>query len=318
MDEFLQLFSEDFWVFLGVHLDTFEVEDVGLVFLGVFVNFALGVGGEDRVAVDTIGNVVENDLVLIFVFSQISLVLHSFESLIGQVFGLPDVADVEEDAGVAEGLLVGLGLGDGDFVDFDAASEEGFDYSLNLLLEILVVEVLGFAFLEFFFCEAVSFELEHHLGQIFRDDSPGNSNLLLQNGSPVESLLHEQRVVLRPVVDEGESLRLLEFCHRMLQPVDWLYAEVLLDHCSGHTLLKPAHENSARKLLLLFLLLIGVAWSSSHGALEGGSADRHTAEGRSVGQHSSSHGRHTPHGEGRRNWVQLFHGFYLLKLIMIH
>lgn len=97
--------------------------------------------------------------------------------------------------------------------------------------------------------------------------------------------------------------------------MDWLYAEVVLDHCSCHAFLETANEDSAGEFFLLLILVVGVGWGSSDTRREGGGC----AEG--WGRHggvAESRGHQVGHRswEGWRVGVQLFHGFYLLKLII--
>ena len=159
----LDLIGKGGGVLVGVGLDALEVEHVGLILLGVFVDLALGDGPEDLVIVDSVGDAVEDDLVLVFASGVVVKLLGALDALLGEGAGLPDVADVEKDAGVAEGLVEGLGLGDGDFVDLDRCSKKRFDNPLNFFLEILIVEIFGFVFLNLFLREAVGLEFEHHL-----------------------------------------------------------------------------------------------------------------------------------------------------------
>lgn len=118
-----------------------------MVLFSVFVNFALGVAGEDLIVVDSVGDIVEDDFILVSIFRVEGRDFHASESFFCDILGFLDVADVEENACVPEVLLVGFGLRDGDFVYFDVRSEKGLDYSLNLLFKILVIEIFGFSLL---------------------------------------------------------------------------------------------------------------------------------------------------------------------------
>ena len=144
------LVGEGGGVFVGVGLDALEVKDVRLVLLGVFVDFAFGEGSEDLVVVDFVGDAVENDLILVFAGGVVVELFGALDALLCQVSGLLDVADVEEDAGVAEGFAEGFGLGDGYFVDLDGGSKKRFDNPLNFFLEVLIVEIFGFVLLNLF------------------------------------------------------------------------------------------------------------------------------------------------------------------------
>ena len=163
LHELFDLIGQSCGVFFVVGFDTFEVEHVGLIFLGVFVDFTFGVSSEDVIGVDFMGDAVENDFVLVFAVGVVEDVLTVFDGYFSDSFGLFDVGDVEEDTGVSEGFFVGFGVRDGDFVDFNGIVEKRFDYSLNLFFKIFIIEVFGFIFLYFFLCETMSFQLEHHL-----------------------------------------------------------------------------------------------------------------------------------------------------------
>ena len=155
--ELLELISQDSGVFLGVSLDTFHVEDVGLVLFCVFVDLALGVSSEDVISVDLVRDAVEDDFVFVLSSSVIEGIVAVLDGHVGNGLGLLDVRDVEENTGIAEGLFVGFGAGDSDLVDLNCIVEQRLDYSFHLFFKILVVEVFGFVFLDFFFSETMSF-----------------------------------------------------------------------------------------------------------------------------------------------------------------
>ena len=190
------LVGEGGGVFVGVGLDALEVKDVRLVLLGVFVDFAFGEGSEDLVVVDFVGDAVENDLILVFAGGVVVELFGALDALLCQVSGFLDVADVEEDAGVAEGFAEGFGLGDGYFVDLDRVSKKRFDNPLNFFLEVLIVEIFGLVFLNLFLREAVGLEFEHHLREVLADDGSGDPDLLPQDSCPIEGFLHVEGVVL--------------------------------------------------------------------------------------------------------------------------
>lgn len=123
------------------------MKDVRLVLFSVFVDFTLSIAREDFIVVDSVRDIVEDDFVLVSIFEVEGRDFHSSEGFFCNVLGFFDVADVEEDACISEIFLVGFRLGDGDFVDFDIRSEEGLDYSLNLLFKILIIEIFGFSLL---------------------------------------------------------------------------------------------------------------------------------------------------------------------------
>lgn len=99
-----------------------------MVLLGVFIDLRVAVPVELGVSLEQGVDVGQNPFILI-------LVLKGFnKSLSGDLIAFLDVADVEEDAGVSQGLLVLLGVWDGNFVDLDGTSKERFDYSFHLFL----------------------------------------------------------------------------------------------------------------------------------------------------------------------------------------
>lgn len=71
LDEFFEFLCEDFWVFFGVGFDSLQVENVGLVFLGILVDLTFSIVREDRVVIDAVRNVVQDDFVLVFTFSHV-------------------------------------------------------------------------------------------------------------------------------------------------------------------------------------------------------------------------------------------------------
>ena len=325
----LDLICKGGGIFIGVGLDALEVEHVRLVLLGVFVDLALGDGSEDLVIVDSVGDAVEDDFVLVFASGIVVEFLGALDALLSQGAGLPDVTDVEEDAGVAEGFAEGFGLGDGNFVDLDRGSKKRFDNPLNFFLEVLIVEIFGLVFLNLFLREAVGLEFEHHLREVLTDDGSGDPDLLPQDGCPVQGLLHVESVVLRAVVDEGEPFRLLEFGGRVLQAVDGLYREVFLDHCGCHALLKATNEDTSLELILLLLV---VAWADGEGAAHVGEVvgrvhHHGVSAHRQVGRGHVGRGKRRGRQVGGRQGggvgtgrvgllgVQLFHAFLLLKLL---
>jgi hypothetical protein len=160
LEEVLDFLGKGSGVFLGIVLDALDVEHVGLVLLGVLVNLSGTVATELGVVFEEIVDIGENPLVFVFVVIEgqgLSI------GTAGNFAALLDVADVEEDAGVSERLLILFGVRNGNLVDFDRDPENRLDNPLNLLLEILVIEVPGLVLLYLFFREAVGLQLDHHL-----------------------------------------------------------------------------------------------------------------------------------------------------------
>jgi hypothetical protein len=131
--------------------------------------------------------------------------------------------------------------------------------------------------LYFFFREAVSFKLDHHFRKIFRDDSPGYSDLFLENGGPVKSLFDVEGIIFRAVVNKRKSFALFELGRRMSQAKDRFDVEVFMDQRSGNVLFKPRDKDPTSEFLLLLFLLIQegrinyAAWMPFH--YKGGSAE---------------------------------------------
>lgn len=128
LEKFLNLLSKCCGILLGVVQDSLDMENVGLVLLGVLVDLRVAVPVELGVPLEQGVDVGQNPFILI-------LVLKGFnESLSGDLIAFLDAAYVEEDTGVSQGLLVLLGVRDGNLVDFDGTSKERLDYSFHLFL----------------------------------------------------------------------------------------------------------------------------------------------------------------------------------------
>ena len=84
----------------------------------------------------------------------------------------------------------------------------------------------------------------------------------------------------------------------MFQSIDRLDAEVMLQHGSGHTLLKTRYEHPSGELFLFFLLFI----EEGAGHLWAGESD---VGGEAAYRHHTTRTQATHHGIR----VQLFHGF---------
>lgn len=116
MEEVLDFLSKGSGVFLGIVLDSLDVEHVRLVLLGVLVDLRDTVTTELRVVSQEIVDIGENPFV--FVFGVIERKCLSIGTT-GNFAALLDVADVEEDAGVPESLLILFRVRNGNLVDFD-------------------------------------------------------------------------------------------------------------------------------------------------------------------------------------------------------
>ena len=115
LEEILDLLCKSSWVFLGVVLDSLDVQHVGLVLLGVLVDLRDAVAAELRVVSEEIIDIGEDLLILVFgVIEGDALRIGAT----GDFAALLDVAHIEEDTGVPESLLILFGVGNGDLVDF--------------------------------------------------------------------------------------------------------------------------------------------------------------------------------------------------------
>ena len=124
------------------------MEDIGLIFLGVFVDFALSEVSEGVVSVDEVRDAVQDDFVLIFAGGVVEGFFSGLDGPFSNDSGFLDISNVEENACVPKLFFVAFGPGDGDFVDFHGASEERLYDPFNLLLQIFIIEIFGLILLD--------------------------------------------------------------------------------------------------------------------------------------------------------------------------
>lgn len=81
------------------------MKNIGLIFFSIFVDLALSISGKNLITVDSVRNVVQNNLVLVFTSAE-SRNLHTLERFLSNILSLLDVTDIEENSRISEWLLI--------------------------------------------------------------------------------------------------------------------------------------------------------------------------------------------------------------------
>jgi hypothetical protein len=116
LDEFFDFITQSGQAFTLLVTEAFQVKNVGLVLVGVFVNFGGGVLAKSFTLVQEFNDVTEDSFVLTLLLIEWFGGTSDDSDNTG---GFLQVADVEENSGVFEGLFEFLGNWDHDFVDFN-------------------------------------------------------------------------------------------------------------------------------------------------------------------------------------------------------
>ena len=150
LHKFLDLISKGSGIFSRVRFNTFQMKNIRLIFLSILINLTFGHTSKFIIFVDQMWNTIENNFILIFPSGIIEEILTTFDMFISNIFSLPDITDIEEHSSISEWLLIILWFRDCDFVDLDIGVKKRFDNSLNLFLEILIIEIISLVLFYFF------------------------------------------------------------------------------------------------------------------------------------------------------------------------